>query len=134
MLSARAVLLAQLPCSTMTCTQRSSAGCTSMVSRATCLLVLLHSVWSTSDDMFSRLLAGHCSGANTSENDQRSLRGFTLLIHSVAPAPRQAPAQLPPASPEALETLVGMGFDSAQATRALQQSHNDIQTALALLL
>jgi len=27
-----------------------------------------------------------------------------------------------------------MGFDSAQATRALQQSQNDIQTALALLL
>ena len=46
----------------------------------------------------------------------------------------QAPVQLPAASPEALETLVGMGFDSAQATRALQQSHNDIQTALALLL
>ena len=49
-------------------------------------------------------------------------------------APLQAIPQLPAASPEALETLIGMGFDSTQATRALQQSHNDIQTALALLL
>ena len=59
-------------------------------------------------------------------------QGHSLLCLCVHPA--QALAQLPNASPEALETLVGMGFDSAQAARALQQAHNDIQTALALLL
>lgn len=44
-----------------------------------------------------------------------------------------APA-LPAASAEAVEQLVAMGFDQARAAAALQQSHNDIQTALTFLL
>ena len=44
-----------------------------------------------------------------------------------------APA-LPEASPDAVQQLVAMGFDAATAAAALQQSHNDIQTALTLLL
>lgn len=41
---------------------------------------------------------------------------------------------LPDASPEALEQLVAMGFDSSQAELALRQSRNDVQAALATLL
>ena len=44
-----------------------------------------------------------------------------------------APA-LPEASPDAVQQLVAMGFDAARAAAALQQSHNDIQTALTFLL
>ncbi|KAL3161067.1 hypothetical protein ABBQ38_009450 [Trebouxia sp. C0009 RCD-2024] len=49
--------------------------------------------------------------------------------------PRQASAPaLPEASPDAVQQLVAMGFDAARAAAALQQSHNDIQTALTFLL
>ena len=41
---------------------------------------------------------------------------------------------LPQPAPQALQQLVAMGFDQAQATRALQTSNNDVQMALAQLL
>ncbi len=44
-----------------------------------------------------------------------------------------APA-LPAASPDAVQQLVAMGFDPNRAAAALQQSHNDVQTALTYLL
>ena len=44
-----------------------------------------------------------------------------------------APA-LPEASPDAVQQLVAMGFDPSRAAAALQQSHNDVQTALTYLL
>lgn len=44
-----------------------------------------------------------------------------------------APA-LPAASPDAVQQLVAMGFDPSRAAVALQQSHNDVQTALTYLL
>lgn len=49
--------------------------------------------------------------------------------------PRQASAPaLPEASGDAVQQLVAMGFDPARASAALQQSHNDVQTALTYLL
>ena len=42
--------------------------------------------------------------------------------------------RLPEASPQALEQLVAMGFDSGQAAQALRESANDVQGALAGLL
>lgn len=53
------------------------------------------------------------------------------------PGQTQSSAQavgLPEASQEALQQLVAMGFDSAEATRALRLSNNDVQTAIAMLL
>ncbi len=54
-------------------------------------------------------------------------------------APRPAPQQpaaprLPQASAEAVQQLVAMGFEHQQAARALQQTNNDVQAAIGLLL
>lgn len=50
-------------------------------------------------------------------------------------APRApAPAALPPPSPEHLQQLMAMGFDRSRAERALQQTNNDINQAIALLV
>jgi hypothetical protein len=47
----------------------------------------------------------------------------------------QAPAGPPPEpSPEALATLVGMGFEQSRAAAALQRTHNDVQAAIAQLV
>ncbi len=37
-------------------------------------------------------------------------------------------------SPEAMETLVGMGFDRSRAAAALQRTGNDVQAAIAQLV
>ena len=50
-----------------------------------------------------------------------------LIMQASAPA-------LPAASPDAVQQLVAMGFDPTRAAAALQQSHNDVQTALTYLL
>lgn len=47
--------------------------------------------------------------------------------------PAGAAAALPPA-PEALESLLSMGFPRDQAVAALQQAGNDLQMAIALLV
>ena len=52
---------------------------------------------------------------------------FTVSVQASAPA-------LPEASGDAVQQLVAMGFDPARASAALQQSHNDVQTALTYLL
>jgi Holliday junction resolvasome RuvABC DNA-binding subunit len=46
------------------------------------------------------------------------------------------PPQGPPveAAPEAVETLVGMGFDRARAAEVLRRTGNDVQAAIAQLV
>ena len=56
-----------------------------------------------------------------------SSQGYFLVMQASAPA-------LPAASPDAVQQLVAMGFDPTRAAAALQQSHNDVQTALTYLL
>ena len=63
----------------------------------------------------------------------RLLHHEVLRRCPVLQASASAPA-LPDASPDAVQQLVAMGFDPARAAAALQQSHNDIQTALTYLL
>lgn len=50
-----------------------------------------------------------------------------VLLQASAPA-------LPEASSEGVQQLVAMGFDATRAAAALQQCHNDVQTALTFLL
>ncbi|KAA6420151.1 MAG: hypothetical protein FRX49_09814 [Trebouxia sp. A1-2] len=74
----------------------------------------------------------------TSHPRQQALRPPQAGSSSQAAAPSQArqasaPA-LPAASPDAVQQLVAMGFDPSRAAVALQQSHNDVQTALTYLL
>ena len=46
----------------------------------------------------------------------------------------QAPQQLPEPSPEGIAQLAAMGFDQARAARALQETGNDVNSAIALLV
>lgn len=48
------------------------------------------------------------------------------------PAQRQGPP--PEASPEALATLLSMGFERSRAVAALQRTNNDVQAAIAQLV
>lgn len=53
------------------------------------------------------------------------------------PSARQAPPQVAArvvASPEAIQQLVGMGFDETRASRALETTRNDVQAAISLLV
>ena len=56
-----------------------------------------------------------------------------LTVHMCLVKQASAPA-LPAASAEGVRQLVAMGFDPARAAAALQQSHNDVPTALTYLL
>jgi hypothetical protein len=49
------------------------------------------------------------------------------LFQAVPPPPR-------PTDPGAVNQLVSMGFDPAKVTQALQQTNNDVEGALSLLL
>lgn len=50
------------------------------------------------------------------------------------PAQPAAAAAAAPPSPEALQSLLAMGFSRERAVQALQQAGNDLQTAIALLV
>lgn len=62
-------------------------------------------------------------------------RPFSPMMQRGAPEQRGAPA--PPRvqpSEEALEQLIAMGFDRTSASAALQQTGNNVQAALSILL
>lgn len=88
-------------------------------------------VQSWCSSIFSPLLGSSQPRRQVLPRQPPSRQGRAAAAHS--PAQASAPA-LPAASPEAIEQLVAMGFDQGRAANALQRSHNDIQTALTMLL
>ncbi|GMH35446.1 hypothetical protein BSKO_03314 [Bryopsis sp. KO-2023] len=65
----------------------------------------------------------------------QSFEGGNMGIRGNTPhAPQNQGAPRATASPEAIQQLVGMGFEEARVSRALETTGNDVQAAISLLV
>lgn len=82
-----------------------------------------------------RPVVGAGSGAAAGAGAGAGAAGAAAAGRGFGPGTQPAPgARLPQPSAEAVQQLVAMGFEHQQAARALQQTNNDVQAAISLLL
>ncbi len=81
---------------------------------------------------------GEADGQGQGQGQQRGpggrVRGGGLGAGRVGGGSAGREGPLPQPSPEALQQLEAMGFDRVRATRALQQTGNDVNAAIAMLV